>query len=244
MKQATGMLLALAFALAPSSAWAEECKSELGKKLREEGANAYNLREDEEAIRKWKEAYRECADPDILYNLGQASRRLGQFGKARDYYKAYVRENPGASDRDKAEEKIAEMERRIAENKKSAEAPPSGTKPEPAQKDQPPSRRWYRDRVGWILAGSGVATILAGSGFVLWAGSTADEARTTLDHAEATSLFDDADTRLTIGVGAIAVGGALLVGGALRFYLYERSAPRGVPTVAVTPTSIHFAWSF
>src|SRR6476659_4928669 len=59
----------------------------------------YHLGEYKEALDDFKSAYRLKHEPDLLFNIAQAMRQLGDFDGAAREYRAYLRERPGAANR-------------------------------------------------------------------------------------------------------------------------------------------------
>lgn len=287
---------------APAAASAEaRCKDKEASDLSAAGTKAYNLQKYEDAIAKWEAAYLKCDDPGLLFNLAQANRKAEHYARARDLYKAWLRDPRTKDDADRqlVKKKIGELDELLAQQKQNTESPPDGVrpgagtdvaatdaqptttttteppatntvpvgdKPGPTSADatkptsdagssdlsgptapQPPHeapRRWYSDTWGWVLAGGGVAALLAGSGLLVWGNRLEDEARSTPYQDEAASRFDEADGLHTIGAVSLIGGAALLVGGVAHFVVYERSHRRSATMVAVSPTGISFSWSF
>lgn len=76
----------------------------------QKGTQHFNLAEWDEAIAEYKEAYRLLPEPLFLYNIAQSYRQKGDCKQARTFYKSYLREAPDADNRDKVEQRIAEMD--------------------------------------------------------------------------------------------------------------------------------------
>ncbi len=270
--------LCLLLLLAPSWA-AAKCESREGKKLWLEGAKSYNLGNYEDAAKQWEAAYLTCEDPEILFNLAQAHRKLGNLERSRDLFKSWLRENPAAdsAEREEVKEWVAGLEARIEEERRVAESPPvdpeqptpSGGAPAPlppavqvsdardekesvqaspiAPADSSPRelrRSWYADSRGWMLAGSGVAGLLAAWAITSWARGIEEEARSIPYEDEAARRFDYADTTRTIGAVVMVAGGALIAGGIAHFVYYRRSRLAPSPSVTVGAGWIGFTWSY
>jgi tetratricopeptide (TPR) repeat protein len=86
-----------------------------------EGEAAYNLGHFEEALTKYEEAYRLSRLPQILFNLGQAHRRiyeekggLEHLRKARDLYRSFLREVPASPQLKVVNEVLRDVEAKYA----------------------------------------------------------------------------------------------------------------------------------
>ena len=96
--------------------------------------------------------------------------------------------------------------------------------PAPPTPPPPPPAPWWHDTWGLRLSLTGAVGIAVGTGFV----AAAYAARGDADDARGYAAYDErlstAESRRTIGVTALAVGGALLAGGVVRFVLVHREA--------------------
>ena len=102
---------------------------------------------------------------------------------------------------------------------------------------------WHADRIGWTLAGSGVAVGGVGMFFLLDAGSLRSDAENEVRDDVRAELRAKADRRQTWGtIGAVA-GGALLVAGVVKLAITP-DAPQPRIAVRVAPTSIAIAGWF
>jgi tetratricopeptide (TPR) repeat protein len=242
---------------ADRTAAAQPCSEET-KKVYERAKAHYDTGEFDEAAALFKRAFDLCPRSyGILQNAGQASRFAGKYDKAIIYFESWLRTartDPKVSkiDIEETERLVQELARQLAAQKRTDEKPPKDLKrPDPPLEDGP--RPWYSDRWGWILAGAGTVILATGAGFLAWSYATADDARNTRDHAVADRLFDDAESRGTIGAVSTIVGGVLLVGGVVHFAIYARDQrehrdlrdrEHRRTTVSVGPGSISLSWSF
>jgi len=97
----------------------------------EEGKGHYAAGRYEEALAAFTEAYNLSNKPDLLFNLGVCSEKLGHSGKAIAYYELYLEENPEATDRDGVSKRLEAL--------KAAQDQPAEPEPEPeAEKTAPP----------------------------------------------------------------------------------------------------------
>jgi tetratricopeptide (TPR) repeat protein len=76
----------------------------------EEGRRLYDLQEWDQAIAKFKEAYRLRADAAALFNIAQSYRLKGDCASAAGFYKTYRRNFPNERNIDKVDRFIVEME--------------------------------------------------------------------------------------------------------------------------------------
>jgi iron complex outermembrane receptor protein len=121
-------LLATVLLLATLSAQAKPAdhgKPE-ARKHYDAGLAHFNLREYAQAIEEFQAAYRIVPDPVFLYNLAQSYRLSNDAEQALYFYRTYVRMAPTAPNRPEVDERIATLERLIAE-KRNAERPPDHT---------------------------------------------------------------------------------------------------------------------
>jgi hypothetical protein len=73
-------------------------------------AALYELGDFTEAIKEFEAAYRDKAQPSLLFNLAQCHRQLRQNDKAIFYYKAFLREEPRSRMKVFIEQRIHELE--------------------------------------------------------------------------------------------------------------------------------------
>jgi tetratricopeptide (TPR) repeat protein len=142
-----------------------------GRRLTEEGLRLYAVGAYREAIEKFKAAYQLEPAPGLLYNLGQAHRLLGDCEQALVMYRRFLATAPTGPTRERAEARIADMERCLAGRAPVLPAPFSAAPPRaPAQplaavssKSEPvsPPPAWKRHV---LLASGGASLALAGAG--------------------------------------------------------------------------------
>ncbi len=124
------MRLALVFAvvslLAPPSLAAQPAGLAKAKEHAARAKVHYDLGEYQQAAREYILVYRIKPLPALLYNIAQSYRRAGQYEKARQFYKSYLRETREAKNRAIVEKAIAEIDELLANEKKAKDGPPSG----------------------------------------------------------------------------------------------------------------------
>ena len=125
-------LLAMVFLAFPARAQPEEQTKQEAKEHCEKATRLYDLAKYGEAIHEYEAAYLLVADPNLLYNMGQAYRLWDKPEEAIRCYKNYLRNRADASNRAEVEKKIAELERTVEERRKSgtaSSAPPPAPSP-------------------------------------------------------------------------------------------------------------------
>jgi hypothetical protein len=171
--------------------------TDAGEVAYREGRRYYDLREWDKAIASFKEAYRIRSDAASLFNIAQSYRLKGDCVEALGFYRTYKRNFPQATNLDRIDAFITELEpcakQRAAEpttSPPSHDSPPAPTAPSapatagspdspittaapegppPAVEPVPPSARsgGGMRTAGLVLGGVGV--VIAGSGFVFGA---------------------------------------------------------------------------
>ena len=124
------------------------------RELYDNGAILYDEGRYEDAIVAWEEAYRLSGRPLLLYNIANAQERLGQWRAALDTlnrYRAYAR----PEERERLDRRIANLERRLAEDPGLTAAPPASPPPPTAAPEDPRQRRWRGSGGGSIVFGCG-----------------------------------------------------------------------------------------
>jgi tetratricopeptide (TPR) repeat protein len=109
--------------------------SDLARKL-------YQTSQHGEALVEFKKAYELAPLPDLLFNIARCHEVLAQLEEAVRHYQLYLDQRRDAPDRALVELRIANLRQRLAEQRR-------------------PAARWKRP-AGWILAGVGAASLVAG----------------------------------------------------------------------------------
>jgi tetratricopeptide (TPR) repeat protein len=141
----------------------------------EEGQQAYNLGRFSEAVESYERSYQTLPLPELLFNLGQCHRQLGDDERAVFFYRRYLSESKAPANRALVEELIHEASRRI-EAKKLATERPKEPEPPPPKLEPPPIARaapvieeepeiwqrwWFWTIVGVAAIGAGGAVVIA-----------------------------------------------------------------------------------
>jgi tetratricopeptide (TPR) repeat protein len=93
----------------------------------------YDLGEFEKAAEEYILVYRLRPLPALLFNIAQSYRQAAQYDKAKQFYRAYLRENPDPQTTAAVKKALKEIDELLAKEKRTREAPPSGVR------DAPPS---------------------------------------------------------------------------------------------------------
>jgi tetratricopeptide (TPR) repeat protein len=93
---------------------------------------AFNLGKFSDALTDYQAAYQAKPLPGFLFNIAQCYRNMGNYERARFFYRRYLALEPRTSNRRLVEDLIAEMTRLLdkqAEEKPAASPPPSPPAP-------------------------------------------------------------------------------------------------------------------
>src|SRR2546427_9276987 len=93
----------------------------------------YDLGEFDKAAEEYILVYRLRPLPALLFNIAQSYRQAGQYEKAKQFYKAYLRENPDSQTTAAVKKALKEIDELLAKEKKTRESPPSGVRDPPAE---------------------------------------------------------------------------------------------------------------
>jgi hypothetical protein len=201
------------------------------------GRQLYDLGRYAEAAEAFRAAYAQAPKPAILFAVAQAERLAGDCLRAAAHYRAFLRTEPTEPWRSFARQHLETC---------SAQIPPSAPAPAHERPLPPPPARaedvppaWYRDWIGGTLCAIGTASLVAGT-VVWWSGRRdAEEANGARQYDRYWEHAQGASLRQTIGVGAMIGGGALILGGGLRYLLASRPSEDGV-AVAIDPSARAF----
>ena len=99
----------------------------------QKGSRAFALGAYDEAITEYSAAYRLKDDPALLYNIAQAHRLAMHAPEALRFYKMYLSLLSKAPNRDDVEVKIAELQKLVDQQKKTATSMPPDTIKQPTE---------------------------------------------------------------------------------------------------------------
>ena len=192
----------------------------------EAGKRFFEQKQYAPALEEFRLALAISPRPEVLYSMAQAQRMLGDCVHAVETYRAFLAGNPGEPYEEYARINIVRCERGGAPTSDRGTGEPTA---------------WYRDVTGGLLVGAGAVTGLVGT--LVWhAGRTAAQRPAmATDYNGFVESRDEASSALTkqrLGVAAMAVGGAAIVGGIVH-YVYRSGAARrdASLTVSATPSS-------
>ncbi len=225
----SAVAVALALCLLPLSATAQEADEQA--RIHFEAGEQYYVRgQYDQAIREFLEAYRIAPAPALLYNISQAYERNGQFQPARDYLAKYI--DSGAADPAEApvlKDKLTALDEKIE-----------------AEKHRPPRRPFRITK--WIVGAGGLALTAAGVYFALDASAMQGDLEDAAMLATKVPYDEDLDAKYSRGersalLGKIfgVAGGALVVTGAVFFYLDLRAARAGRERAAAPEPAVSAA---
>lgn len=221
---------------APAADEAEYVRDVVGRAAAHVEAGRYD-----QALAVLDEAERERPLPVFVYVRATVEERRGDCERAIGLYRDFLAHEVPEADAEDARRGQARCRRELGLPPEDA---PAGQQPggdEPRTDDrgtgidrgdvEPPPRRWYADPLGGVLAGVGVVGLGVGVG--LFAAGRAD-ARAA-DEAADLQTFDDRAQRAVrldrAGIATMAVGGALLVAGAVRYAVVGTRERRRVAIV-------------
>jgi tetratricopeptide (TPR) repeat protein len=227
-------IIALLIALAAPAARADPtppaAMSEDARAHYERGLELYSAKDYAGAIRELDAGY--ALDPrrEFLFAEAQAHRLNGDCKSAVPLYKKFLETDPDDVQVNAAHIALA----RCAEQMATAPAPPApSTKAPPIGTSAPvlpppgapaPAAPWYKDSIGGVLLGAGVAALAVGTGFSLAALSARDDANQNAgDYPDFTSRWSTARGRSQIAAGAFAAGAALTGAAIYRYWRVRRA---------------------
>ncbi|MBV8760248.1 MAG: tetratricopeptide repeat protein [Deltaproteobacteria bacterium] len=169
-------LFALLFAMTPRIALADDPATRASKRHFDRGEKLFALGKFDEALDEYQKAFDAKPIPDFLFNIGQCYRNLGDYQQAIFSFKKYLKLEPDASDKEKVEKLIDELEEKQERGegqrlvgKTEKEPPPP---PPPAAESTPFYKKW------WFW--TGVAVVGAGTGVGVYEATKGGAPGTTL----------------------------------------------------------------
>jgi len=138
------------------------------KRHYDRGEKLFAIGKFDEALDEYQKAFDAKPLPGFLFNIGQCHRNLGNIDQAIFSYKKYLSLEPEATNKDKVEQLIEELEQKKTQNDTnkfgfdSKQNPPPGGGSEPTR---PIYRKWwFWTGVGAVAVAGGVGTYLVLSG--------------------------------------------------------------------------------
>ncbi len=228
------------------------------KKLVDDATVAFDAGDYDKAIELFKEAYALIPHSELMFNMAQAQRLAGRPEKAAPLYERYLELEPSGGQAGPARAALAEIKAAAAarpseptttepgpttpgpvkqgppaDGAVSAFRAPEPDEPEPADTTARPGGTLKT--TGLVLGGLGIVSAGVGIYFTTQVLAAEDDAAAI---AMTGGSLDDVNERGKAaqrnGDIAYVLGGALIVGGAVTYYLGHRK-DRDVPTTAFTP---------
>jgi tetratricopeptide (TPR) repeat protein len=180
--------------------------SSLFNQLNKEGTELYQQGNYEACIEKFQTAFSINPDSLLLYNLGQAHRKLKQEREALNYYQFYLRTAGDITPemRSKVEGYVRELRQSIDDKEQRSRQPTVVVR----TTERRPRPLW-RVIVGPVLAAGGAATLGIGAWGLSGNGTCVDTPSDPMLHCS--KVYDTQG----LGVGLVGAGSVLLLGGVL-----------------------------
>jgi hypothetical protein len=179
----------------------------------------------------------------LLYPWAQAERSRGNCAAAVELYQRFLDSNPPEAAATPARENMERCQEELAaaapdeptgddivEEVIEDDEPEPEPEPEPApvKKDEPPKKKaWYKDPVGGVLVGVGVAGVGAGAALVGLAASSAGKVADEGSHSDYLAARERATGLRNGGAIALSIGGALVLGGVVRYVVVAKKGKQG-----------------
>jgi tetratricopeptide (TPR) repeat protein len=200
------------------------------------------------AIREYQAAYGMVPLPELLFNMGQAYRLKGDKPHAIESYELFLHAAPEAQGSDEARAHVARLTREVEVENAAARPPDPAPAPAPTPMVDTPDRPRLpldparRLRIEGIVAASvGVIGLGIGLEFGLQARGDADDVS---QRYNAKTASDGAAAQRNMYI-ATGLGGALMIGGGVLYYLgWRMERARLVPTVAGDRVGLSLAGTF
>ncbi|MBX7080881.1 MAG: hypothetical protein K1X88_16910 [Nannocystaceae bacterium] len=192
----------------------------------EEAQAAFEAKDYATASAKLERAYMLEPKPELLYPWAQAERNLGRCASAIDLYQKFIDTGPPERMVEAARQNITRCEESLAaaqpepEPAAPAEDPesaPRRDRDEPVRDDGDEPRPVGRDPAGASLVAVGGVGVIVGAALL---GVASGRARQTDDAADNQAYLDVRHGALALrngGAAALAIGGALLLAGVVRY---------------------------
>ncbi|HWU89607.1 MAG TPA: tetratricopeptide repeat protein [Kofleriaceae bacterium] len=150
------------------TAHADDPALRAAKRHYERGQKLFALQKFDEALDQFQKAFDAKPIPDFLFNIGQCQRNLGDYEAAVFSFKRYLKLDPDASNREKVEELIAQLEEKLA----SQDARQRGLRPDRSDKPDKPDKPDRPAEAGrpfykqwWFWTGVAVVGVAGGVGY-------------------------------------------------------------------------------
>jgi tetratricopeptide (TPR) repeat protein len=181
-------------------------------------------------------------NPMLLYPWAQAERSRGNCAAAVELYQRFLDTEPPEAAATPARENMERCKEQLAAEEPEPEPEPDVVdevieeepepEPEPTptpvkKDDEPKAKAWYKDPVGGVLVGVGVVGVGVGAGLMGAGASAAGKAADEDMHTDYLAARDRATGLRNGGAIALSIGGALVVGGVVRYVLVAKKGKQG-----------------
>ncbi|MBL4684146.1 MAG: hypothetical protein JKY37_06130 [Nannocystaceae bacterium] len=213
----------------PGVSWAQTRQSPAAPESVEQADTAWAEGRYADAAKAYAEAYAETGDIAYVYARAQAQQAAGDCHGAISTYEAFIATEPVAQASEAAASAIAACRETLPPDPEPVVTPVEPTPAQPPTTAPPPPRdqqRWQRDPTGALLIAFGGASLTTGVALAVIARSnqaTADRAQTVEAYGEHN---ERAATLSRVSIPVMVVGGALVLGGVLRYVLVARRLRR------------------
>jgi len=246
-----GLLLICAPARANTKTGAQQDTLRRAKTLFEKAEVHFSVQEFSKALLLYKESYKAHPLPELLYNMGQCCRFMGQCKKARLYYEQFLLKRPKSKQRGAIKKLIERCEAEAGASRPTggqaspaaggqAEEPPA---PPPGGADRPDetsagvSRAWFWSGVGVTAAllataaGTGIAALVMNDEYL--------DPDTSVDRA--TDIRETGPALEKTFWATLGIGVAAAAGTAVLFWLSRAGSQEDSDAPAPSQAAITFS---
>lgn len=225
----------------------------------QEAQAAFKAEDWDAAATATEAAYMIEPNPMLLYPWAQAERSRGNCAAAVELYQRFLDSNPPEAAATPARENMERCQEQLAAEAAAAEPeeeevveevieddepePEPEPAPKPVAQDKPPkAKAWYADPVGGVLVGVGVVGVGVGAG-LMGAGAAAAGKAADMDmHSDYLAERDRATGLRNGGAIALSIGGALVVGGVVRYVLVAKKSKEAKATAWQLSPELRRQW--
>ena len=154
-----GFGLAVGLVLGARTAAADSAATRTAKRHFERGEKLYALAKFSEALDEYQKAFDARPIPELLFNIGQCYRNLGDYDSAIFSYRKYLTAAPDATNRAQVEQLITELQAKKDQSDTHRLGLSPSRPPPPVERpaERPIyTRWWFWTGIGVIAAGGGV----------------------------------------------------------------------------------------
>ena len=160
------LAICLAFAAVARTAHADESPAmRAAKRHYERGQKLFALQKFDEALDQFQKAFDAKPIPDFLFNIGQCQRNLGDYEAAIFSFKRYLKLDPEASNREKVEDLITQLEEKQARRDAKKIGLGDDRPDRPDRPERPPSGGSPFYKKWWFWTGVAVVGVAGGVGY-------------------------------------------------------------------------------